>query len=413
MNCRESNQKESCYVLEKSRNQIARGKNTHFGDVPMSCLQVVKRNPILSIPSILIYVIVVLILHNNSTFESSHQSTQNDFERASRIYAFGFGENQTISNNFPQQGDRRDTDSVQDRTVSNNGLNFFFIFTTSENETIGEVSKTNATYVLMNGSFTERHMKSIESVLHHHPTANVEVYSNMLPSNQFGKLQKLGYSVKVTRYSLQKLCRGLPATKWLDRLWWWKKGDYFYSHLTDLLRLVILYRRGGVYLDCDMILLKPLGSMSNAIGLQRSSLFSGPYAVNGAFLKFEKGDEFLLQCITEFVNTYRRDVWAWNGPGLLTRVVRRATLKTQNETSEASERVYSLEGTEFTLYPRDTFYPISRRGRFSCFDENSKKLLGKMVDSYAIHLNGKLTAGRIADEHSLCGQALNKFCIIC
>ena len=42
--------------------------------------------------------------------------------------------------------------------------------------------------------------------------------------------------------------------------------------------------------------------------------------LNGAFLKFEKGNSFLLASLKEFAAHYDGNVWGRNGPKLLTRV---------------------------------------------------------------------------------------------
>ena len=94
-------------------------------------------------------------------------------------------------------------------------------------------------------SFDLRARRCIESVLFHHPNATVRVYSNELPAGFFGEFRRAGYSVHVERFDVEALLRSTPAAPWLARLDEWRQGPYFYSHLTDALRLALLYREGG------------------------------------------------------------------------------------------------------------------------------------------------------------------------
>ena len=45
---------------------------------------------------------------------------------------------------------------------------------------------------------------------------------------------------------------------WYDFRHHWSRSTYYANHEADLLRLLMLRRRGGVYVDTDFILLRPL-----------------------------------------------------------------------------------------------------------------------------------------------------------
>ena len=57
-----------------------------------------------------------------------------------------------------------------------------------------------------------------------------------LPLGFFGELRRAGYAVRVERLDVGAALRGTPAESWLDQLPAWRRGAYFYSHLTDVLR---------------------------------------------------------------------------------------------------------------------------------------------------------------------------------
>ena len=110
-------------------------------------------------------------------------------------------------------------------------------------------------------TFAERHWLVLHTYLHHHPAFRVTVYATELPLDFFTPLSRWGYAVRVARIDdalLAELRKACPGKRWVDQLDEWRRGPYFYSHLTDYLRFCLLARTGGVYSDFDAYLLQPL-----------------------------------------------------------------------------------------------------------------------------------------------------------
>lgn len=133
-------------------------------------------------------------------------------------------------------------------------------------------------------SFTLRSRRCIESIMYHHPNATVRVFSNQLPLSFFSEFRSLGYSVSVVRFNLFELLNGTPAAPWLEQLTDWQDGPYFYSHVTDVVRLALLYKEGGVYLDTDVIVTGPFllrrgcqGSVSSRGHIDVERQLMGPF----------------------------------------------------------------------------------------------------------------------------------------
>jgi len=146
--------------------------------------------------------------------------------------------------------------------------------------------------------------RCLESIYFHHPDARVKVWSNTLNLDIFTEFSEGGYSIVVQRYDLQQLVKGTLAEKWVEKIDLWKGHPHFYSHLTDLLRIVILYKYGGLYTDTDVIFVKSMEPLGAVVGFQRDSL-EEQEALNGAVMKFPPHSEFLEACLTEFVISYR------------------------------------------------------------------------------------------------------------
>lgn len=271
--------------------------------------------------------------------------------------------------------------------------------------------------------FKLRSKRCIESIFFHHPNATVRVYSNGLPLDFLREFALAGFAISVQRYELVELLRGTPAATWLSRGAEWQRGPYFYSHLSDIMRVALLFKHGGVYLDFDMILTRPLKLLSdreasrghalsadaslrglhNAVGIE--SFHNGDPRrpiLNGAFMYFQRGSRFLWNCMQEYAATYRPDLWGWNGPELLTRV---------------HARCASVKSGLVQLEPPATFYPIhwEQAAVFagSAQAQRQDHMLAKIRRfSYAVHLWNKKTAPIRLDKQSLFHRLLHTFVVL-
>ena len=125
-----------------------------------------------------------------------------------------------------------------------------------------------------------------------------------------------GYSVKVQKYDLKELLKGSPAQSFTDKLEVAMKSKNWYRHQIDLLRYLVLYKWGGVYIDLNVIILHPMDSLKmNTLGWVDQHHKN----LSSAFMMFEKDSFFLKSCLEEFAKHYKIESWESNGP-LLTRV---------------------------------------------------------------------------------------------
>merc|ERR1711865_1052573 len=100
------------------------------------------------------------------------------------------------------------------------------------------------------------------------------------------------------------------TTKFLSEYEKFRKHHHFYSHETDILRLLILHQFGGVYLDTDMYINKPLPiSLINVLGTDENltripTTLREPKGANGAIMIFEKGNAFLHAALSKIILSY-------------------------------------------------------------------------------------------------------------
>ncbi|KAL6992064.1 lactosylceramide 4-alpha-galactosyltransferase [Sarracenia purpurea var. burkii] len=172
---------------------------------------------------------------------------------------------------------------------------------------------------------------------------------------------------------------------------------------------VVSFRYGGLYLDCDIIVLKPLSSLNNTVGLEDRLAGSSQ---NGAVMLFRKHSPFILDCLTEFYSTYDDTRLLWNGAALLTRVAR--NFLRDNNTYD--------NPMELKVQPSFIFFPISRNKITRYFyapvskteraqeDELFKKMLN---ESFTFHFWNSLTSALVPESESLAARLINHHCIRC
>jgi hypothetical protein len=276
--------------------------------------------------------------------------------------------------------------------------------------------------VYTSSSMNVRNRRSLESILYHHPESPVTLLSNTLHYDEIAYFTELGYDVRIVPYTLTDLLtqaidseKGsikMYASAFVRRLSVVETGEFWYSHETDLIRLLILYMEGGVYLDTDVIVLRQMGWLKNVLATQEDDYST----LNGAVLAFEAKNVFLLECIREFVMAYNGKAWAENGPELLTRVAQRGNLACKN--SDPEPIVQSR--CHVSVLKKGYFYPIGwGEVESACFTDTNPESTNatlKHIDdmAYTIHLNNRITGrhGRTLPG-TVCRVVLNKFCIAC
>lgn len=176
-------------------------------------------------------------------------------------------------------------------------------------------------------TFAPRHLRAVQSVVHHHPTSSVVCFSNTLPSHFFDP----STGVTVERYRLEDLVADSPLAAWYSRRGEFNRSSFFSNHEADLLRLLVLFRRGGVYVDTDVVFMRPLrlpqSCTRGAVGLEsgaggwRMPVLGGrdsdssqepatdpitgqPPVLCNAVMAFEAGHPLLARAISAFAYEY-------------------------------------------------------------------------------------------------------------
>ncbi|XP_021729633.1 uncharacterized protein At4g19900-like [Chenopodium quinoa] len=257
--------------------------------------------------------------------------------------------------------------------------------------------------------YTVRHQRGLESVLFHHPDACIVVFSETIELDFFKEFLKDGFKIAVTMPNLEELLKDTPTSIFASVWHEWRTTRFYSTHYSELIRLAALYKYGGIYLDCDIVVLKPIYGFRNSVGMEE--LVPGS-PLNGAVMAFTKHSLFIRQCMLEFFSSYDDTLLRWNGADLLTRVAGKFSLKADNLKKKQMLQVQLASN----------FFPISSHDIQRYFitpvtdDENAHQhaLLRKILnESYTFHFWNSLTSALVPEPYSMVAKIMNKFCIRC
>ncbi|XP_042519850.1 uncharacterized protein At4g19900-like [Macadamia integrifolia] len=264
-------------------------------------------------------------------------------------------------------------------------------------------------------SFGPRELLSIESLFKSHPNACLLIVSNSVDSRRGVPLLRpfleKGFRVTAIPPNFDYLFKNTPAEAWFDQL---RKGNVdpggvsLGQNLSNLLRLAVLYKFGGVYIDTDVIILQSFSNLRNVIGAQTLDLVTGNWSrLNNAVLIFDRNHPLLFKFIEEFALTFDGSKWGHNGPYLVSRVVSRVT---------------GRPGFNFTVLPPPAFYPVEWSRVQNLFRNPGDEVYSKWVfaklryirrQSMAVHLWNKHSRKLKVEEGSIIGHILLDCCIFC
>ncbi|XP_058109868.1 uncharacterized protein At4g19900-like [Magnolia sinica] len=261
--------------------------------------------------------------------------------------------------------------------------------------------------------FGHREFLALESLFKAHRFGCLMILSTTMDSRRGSQVLKplvdAGFRVIAVTPDLPFLLRNTPAGAWFNEL---KKGNVdpgeipLAQNLSNLLRLAVLYKYGGIYLDTDFIVMKKLTALRNSIGAQAIDAETGNWSrLNNAVLIFDKQHPLLFKFIDEFSLTFNGNKWGHNGPYLVSRVV---------------ARVAKRPGYNFNVLPPMAFYPVdwTKIGGLFKRPENpatsrwvAAKLLQLSGETYAIHLWNRQSNNLKIEEGSVMGRLISDHCL--
>ncbi|KAF9353215.1 hypothetical protein BGX34_011729 [Mortierella sp. NVP85] len=256
-----------------------------------------------------------------------------------------------------------------------------------------------------------RHFQAIETLFVHNPNAVLIILSNTLPSNFFVDYTRQGYQIHVLSYPKEQMMKRKwfvsPGTEeWLKRLD--KKteaGKHYPVQIADYLRLVVLYKYGGLYMDLDALWIRAPGDgMTEFVGSDVSdqdedhswTMDDKNTYLNNGVMRFRRGRSMFRHIADTFFTVLDFDPECLNcGSKALTKYV-----KTHGST---------LEDNGLRVLPPEALFPYSPKDIDAALrstkdaDEEIRR-----VEQHGIGLNlhGKMTNRKLIEESSVVAAAL-------
>eukprot|EP00978_Attheya_sp_CCMP212_P043428 scaffold283344_cov82-Attheya_sp.AAC.1 len=282
-------------------------------------------------------------------------------------------------------------------------------------------------------NFMINNMRVVESVFYHHPDANVKIHvpeDKPINKTRFEPLLELGYHVGVESYELVSLINEYMATedsssimdknatrRWIQRIPEFSNLKYWHMDVSNLSRLLFIYMQGGVYIDTDIILVKPLYNLTkNFIVWQ---WVRRRYA-NNAVLRFDQGNEFIGNAISAFFvrsNTSTAQ-WGINGPTLVSETLNKhyAECAFGKAYHPAASNISEPQSCPVSVLPKETFFPILYRlqAQKEMLDEKLFPKLKRDIlkKSYGVHHFKYWNNGHFPNG-TLIHWLMKSFCIVC
>lgn len=218
---------------------------------------------------------------------------------------------------------------------------------------------------------TPRQACAIESAAFNNPTVDVFVLfasptyvPNNLDSNIIKSLLK-HKNIFLRNNNLWSYTKDTPAEGWFrgETIF---RSDFLSTHLSEFLRLVTLWRYGGIYINLDVLVLDNLFYFPpNTIGaLDNSTVGNAVINIEDS----EAGHRVVTAILKHFIDNFEGNSLEHNGSPQITTVLKEKICKV-NETSEmTAEQCSGLD-----VYPSRTYYPIEKENARYLFEEEHLK----------------------------------------
>ncbi|XP_070389169.1 lactosylceramide 4-alpha-galactosyltransferase-like [Dermacentor albipictus] len=232
----------------------------------------------------------------------------------------------------------------------------------------------------------------------HYLHASVRVLSPFCP---FATLLRTFRNVRLAHLDYKSHFKDTVLDLWLREAPY-KRGPYEAVHLSDGLRLGLLFKHGGVYADFDVIFLKSLEGIDDAV-----VACSADDTVTNNFLAFSARHSFIRDCLDDFVWGYYPKDWGYNGP----RVVRRVLLRWCNATrvEQALDNRRRCRGV--TVLPRNRLLPLNYTTAHQLFHAAAGPSVSESFGrSYLVHTFHSRTRGIQAERGSFVERAAAENC---
>ena len=264
------------------------------------------------------------------------------------------------------------------------------------------------------GRFWPWQMHLLDSIFHGYPNATVNIYSNVITSKTLAAFTSAGCDIRILPFNLTATFECTPLFEWFA----FRGGSQIgVTFLSDAMRLALVYKYGGTYMDFDILLLKPLDvtARSGTVSTIKSKSLTNMLArelprgkVNGAFLSFDRGHPFLRMAMHFLHRRFSPFDYLSAGPKLLRYCVfvyelLNPQLVYHRQTPPSTEDNDERDPRSMMIYEPDAFFSNrwfqandDRYWRNDSFDESH--LRKTLSEQYIFHLWAHAIGNRLSRE---------------
>ncbi|XP_053895753.1 alpha-1,4-N-acetylglucosaminyltransferase-like [Malaclemys terrapin pileata] len=204
-------------------------------------------------------------------------------------------------------------------------------------------------------------------------------------------------NVFIFPFQMETLFQETPLLAWYHKVN--AAQEKYWVHISsDASRLALIWKYGGIYMDTDVISMRPI-PVANFLAAEASKVSS-----SGVF-GFPHHHWFIWDCMNDFVQNYNGRIWGNQGPILMTRRLR-ALCNLTNFHNVEDQRCGNIS----FLHPQ-RFYPIpypAWRQYYTVWKRSPD-----FNNSYALHLWNFMNQGRktaVAGSNTLVENLYKTYC---
>ena len=255
---------------------------------------------------------------------------------------------------------------------------------------------------------TPREMCSVESAALHHPQSTIYLLltSPILNSTLLMEMMTKYSNIQPRYLDLDTMFAGSPLSQlWLSGQV--HRSRWPVSHLSDLVRYLVLYQYGGVYLDTDVILLRPLPPNNNFVSVEYQPV---NHLAAGA-IKFQPRHHVVKEILENLADKFSGSSWNANGPLVLEGAMRRLCESEGGGWWHGGGDKDGWVCGDVSIFREEYFYPVNWRAWETIFQSSYREeVLAAHRHSYAAHLWGHLSRQARVEWGSAGGQMARGNC---
>ncbi|EFX82299.1 hypothetical protein DAPPUDRAFT_316981 [Daphnia pulex] len=215
-------------------------------------------------------------------------------------------------------------------------------------------------------------------------------------------------NVRIVREDLTRHLLGTPLEALLGGGGQFEKSQFSYQHLSDAVRIAMLHKSGGIYLDLDVVVLRSLGCLRNTAGEVRSPEYKA--GIENGVLIFDKGHELLNQYMRLMEREYDPLGRESIGPLAFLKAAREFCGFDVCDGCNFGQLWVCRDNWNLTVLYTEAFYPIPFRNRERFYEPNFPLTeLDNLQTSYVVHVYGAGHGAQVAPS-SLYGFLAQRFC---